>query len=62
MKQALRNQMREKRKSLSADLYGKTEQIHQNLESLKEYQDAEDILFYLSKEDEIATRTLIDSA
>jgi 5-formyltetrahydrofolate cyclo-ligase len=63
MKQALRNQMREKRKSLSADLYAeKTERIHKNLESLKEYQEAEDILFYLSKDDEIATRTLIDNA
>lgn len=55
--------MREKRKALSPALYAeKTERIHQKLSDLKQYKEAEDILFYLSKEDEIETKGLITKA
>lgn len=55
--------MREKRKSLSPALYAeKTALIHNKLQGLKEYQEAEDLLFYLSKEDEIETQNLIEDA
>ncbi|MEK9160390.1 MAG: 5-formyltetrahydrofolate cyclo-ligase [Patescibacteria group bacterium] len=63
MKNAIRNQMREQRQSLSPALHAeKSEAIRRRLEELPAYQDAKKILIYVSAKDEVATHALIKDA
>lgn len=60
MKNAIRNQMREQRQSLSPALHAeKSAQIRRRLEELPAYQSAEKILIYVSVKDEVETQQLI---
>ncbi|OGJ43912.1 5-formyltetrahydrofolate cyclo-ligase [Candidatus Peregrinibacteria bacterium RIFCSPLOWO2_02_FULL_48_14] len=63
MKQALRQEMREKRKALSPASYAKKSgEIHKQLENLKEWQSARTVLLYVSNEAEVDTHALLHDA
>lgn len=63
MKQALRQEMREKRKALSPASYAKKcTEIQKRLEALPQWQNARTLLLYVSTEEEVDTRRLIHDA
>lgn len=63
MKQALRTQMSEKRKTLSPVLYAeKSQSIREKLKNLPDFQTAKRLLIYVSKPEEVETHTLIKEA
>lgn len=60
MKQALRQSMRAKRKTLTQASYAeKSKKIRQTLEALPEFKNAEKILIYVSNKEEVDTHALI---
>ncbi len=63
MKDALRQKMREKRKTISPALHAKkSSQICERALKLPEYLEAEDVLFYVSTQSEVETHKLIKNA
>lgn len=63
MKQAIRQEMREKRKSLSPASYAKKcTEIQKNLEALPQWKQAKTLLLYVSMDEEVDTRRLICDA
>ena len=63
MKQALRQEMREKRKALSPASYAKKcTEIQKQLEFLPQWQKARTLLLYVSTDEEVDTRRLIHDA
>ena len=60
MKQALRTQIREKRKAISPDLYAKkSAAIREKLEKMPEFQAAKNLLVYVSTNEEVDTHAII---
>lgn len=62
MKNKLRQEIAEKRKQLSkSDVSMMSIKIHSNLRSLDEYQNAMNVLFYVSYNNEVETRSVIQN-
>lgn len=63
MKQAIRQNLREKRKQISPVLYAKKSAlIREKLEKLPEFQKAQNILAYVSTPEEVSTHEIIKTA
>jgi 5-formyltetrahydrofolate cyclo-ligase len=60
MKHQIRQELREKRKALTPDLYAKkSKAIREKLENLPQFKDAKKVMAYVSTEEEVDTRDLI---
>lgn len=63
MKQAIRQNLREKRKQISPNLYAeKSRAIGEKLQEMDEWRNANSILAYVSTKEEVDTHAIIDAA